>query len=254
MKSDIHIRVLFMDDEPELIHHYIKQTKEDGFDVLSVKTEADAKEVLRDGSIDVAILDANLLPGVNIEKIKQAQESVGDEPFVTEEGAGYRIATWIRDNLGATGVIVLTSERTDAADRINGLDCGADDYVIKGVPPAELISRIKALLRRLKPQTSKITFGQFALDEANRALQTTGGLSLPLTSAEASLLKELAMPPLAPKTRNELYLSVFKKELPTENDRSIDNLVSKIRRKVRNDLGAEIPLSTLYGGGYVIRL
>lgn len=253
MMPNVQTRVLFMDDEPELIHHYICQAKEDGFDVVSVKTEADAKGTLRGGSIDVAILDANLLSGVLIEEIKQAQTAVGDAPFVAEEGAGYRVAAWIRDNLDATGAIVLTSERTDATDRINGLDCGADDYVIKGVPPAELVSRIKAVLRRLKPQVAKIAFGQFALDKANRTLHTTDGLSVSLTSAEAGLLNELAMLPLTPKTRNELYLSVFKKEDVPENDRSIDNLVSKIRRKVRRNLGTEIPLVTLYGDGYVIR-
>lgn len=253
MKLDDRTRVLFMDDEPGLIHQYIKQAEENGFIVVTVVSEADAKEQLRDGSIDVAVLDANLLPGVQIAKIKQAQATIGDPIFVEEEGAGYRVATWIRDNSDATGAIVLSSERTDAIDVINGLDCGADDYVIKGVPAQELISRINAVLRRIKRVPTKISFGQFALDEANRLLYTTEGLSTSLTSAEASLLKVLATPPFSPKTRSELYLSIFEKEIPSLHDRSIDNLVSKIRRKVHEDLGAEIPLKTVYGGGYAMR-
>ena len=170
MKPDATTRVLFMDDEPDLIHQYIARATESGFHVLIAQSEAEAMGLLREGSIDVAILDANLLSGVEIAKIKHAQAAIGDPVFVSEEGAGYRVAPWIRDNLGATGTIVLTSERTDAVDRINGLDCGADDYLIKGLPPEELISRINALLRRLKPRLTKISFGQFELDESNRIL------------------------------------------------------------------------------------
>jgi len=253
MKLDATIRVLFMDDEPNLIQHYIARAKENGFHVMTAQSESEAMELLREGSIKLAILDANLLSGVEIGQIKQAQAAVGDPVFVPEEGAGFRVATWIRDNLDATRTIVLTSERTDADDRINGLDCGADDYVIKGLPPEELIARINARLRRSKPSLSKISFGQFALDETNRTLYTLNGLSTSLTLAETTLLKVLATPPLSPKSRPDLYRSVFNKELPTDQDRSIDNLVSKIRRKVRNDLGDEVPLRTVYGGGYAIQ-
>ena len=201
MKPDITTRVLFMDDEPHLIHHYIARAKENGFDVLITRSESEAMELLREGSINVAILDANLLSGVEIGKIKQAQAAVGDPIFVPEEGAGVRVATWIRDNLAATRSIVLTSEQTDADDRINGLDCGADDYLIKGLPPEELIARINARLRRSKPSLNKISFGQFALDETNRKLHTINGLSTSLTLAETTLLKVLSTPPLSPKSR-----------------------------------------------------
>ena len=254
MKHDAKIQVLFMDDEPHVIPHYIAHAKKSGFRVMIAQTEAEAMELLLEGSIDVAILDANLLKGAEIDRIKAAQASVGDPIFVSEEGAGLRVAAWIRDNLHETRTIVLTSELTDPVDKINGLDCGADDYVIKGLPAEELISRINALLRRLKPRPTRISFGQFELDENNRALHTTGGLSTSLTLAEVTLLKVLATPPLSPKSRPDLYRSVFSKEQPTDYDRSIDNLVSKIRRKVRNDLGAEVPVRTVYGGGYRIEL
>lgn len=252
MKSSDKKSVLFMDDELELIHHYIKQVEMDGFQVETATSEIEAKAKLKRNNIDMAILDANLLPSLRVIEIKQAQKSVGDAPFVEEEGAGYRVAVWIKDNFPLTGAIVLTSERTEALDKINGLDCGADDYVIKGIPPAELTSRIKAVLRRLRPQVTKLTFGPFSLNQASRVLEVDQEKSVSLTISEVRLLALLALQPNKPKSRADLYSGIFERPIPSKSDRAVDNLLSKLRRKALRELKLELPINTLYGGGYVL--
>lgn len=249
--------VLFLDDQPELFKNYIEPLQEDGHNVFTVKTAADAKRVMIDEKIDLAILDANLLPLTEILSIKAGQALAGVDPFVPEEGEGFRIANWIKSNYPRTGVIILTSDFKTTSDQIDGLNQGADDYVLKSTDRAQIklfYSRVNALLRRLSPKIELCEVGPLALDMNTGRLHDISGRSTQLTAGEQKLLAALSKPPVRPKSRSELYKEVFEKALPSARDRAIDNLISKIRAKVRSDLGVELPIETKYGGGYVLNL
>jgi len=246
--------VLFMDDELHLNQHYLQQMDSDGFRVITASSEAEAKDLFGEKAIDIAVLDANLLRSSEIVRIKETQRLVGDEPFVEEEGAGFRVAAWVRENSPRTGVIILSAERTEPSDRINGLDCGADDYAIKGMQPAEFSSRVKALVRRINPQTSRISFGPFSLDLDRRTISVEDREAVALTTSEAQLMALLASPPIKAKSRAELHVGVFERSPSSSNDRAIDNLISKIRRKSREGLGQELPVKTVYAGGYILAI
>lgn len=245
--------ILFLDDELELVSHYTDKLRYDGYTVIKTSTEKDLKSIFLSSDVDVAILDANLMPSSKIVELKYALRSAGAEPYVEEEGAGFRIAAWIRQHYPEAGVIVLSSERTDPADRVMGLNCGADDYAIKGMPADELSSRVSALLRRIRPIRNIVSIGAFTLLVDLALLRSKDGKEVSLTNSEVKVLLELASHPTRAIAREQLYEAVFSSEIPSRTDRAIDNLISKIRRKSLDGLGQELPVQTIYGGGYALR-
>lgn len=146
------------------------------------------------------------------------------------------------------GIIMLTA-KSELTDRITGLEVGADDYITKPYEPLELLARVKSLLRRMElnaesdatPESSPVESGvpthsyRFAgcvLDGKNRTLIGTCGTSLELTTSELRLLSTFVQRPYVPISREDLMQLVYGREWnPT--DRSIDVLVTKLRRKLQ---------------------
>lgn len=148
-----------------------------------------------------------------------------------------------------TPVILLTA-RGQAEDRVHGLRLGADDYLAKPFEPAELLLRINAVLRRTGGHTEEsiIRFGPFTFDLARRRLQRAGEM-VHLTEAEAALLCVLGRSAGASMSRAEI---ARKGELGQE--RSVDVLVTRLRRKLEVDPRAPACLLTVRGVGYRLAL
>jgi DNA-binding response OmpR family regulator len=154
---------------------------------------------------------------------------------------------------GDCGLIVVTADG-DETSRVDGLDRGADDYLVKPVPMRELAARIRALYRRLTraefrppaPVTAHIV-----LDQAHRCLVGLNGEQTPLSEAEFTALETLLDADGAPVSRDWLGRVALKRPLHAD-DRSVDQLVLKLRRKLSASGAAERTILSARRQGYVI--
>jgi two-component system response regulator CpxR len=148
-------------------------------------------------------------------------------------------------------VLMLTT-RAAASDRIRGLKMGADDYLSKPFEPDELIARIQSILRRVQPLPNGLCFlasGDVELDGGSRRV-TSSGTPVDLTGAEFSLLQVLLSQPGTIFSRQELIPQVLSRpEYPV--DRSIDSLVSNLRKKLGPFAGGGERIRSVRGVGYV---
>ena len=229
--------ILVVDDEPQirtLLDEYLTQN------ALRVSTAANGREamqVLAEETIDLVILDLRL----------------ADED-------GMAIARTLRERL-AVPVIMLTGVR-DEADRVMGLELGADDYVTKPFSSRELLARIRTVLRRSKvglPEAAPrrevraYRFGEFELNMRTRRLKRLDGRLVNLTNGEVNLLVALLSAPERILTRDQLLEAsrVYDNEV---YDRAIDIQVLRLRRKIEDDPAVPRYIVTERGVGYVFSM
>lgn len=229
-------RLLVIDDEPmvrEVVTRYLEQ---DGHRVTVAPDGATALRELARGTFDLIVLDL-MLPAVD----------------------GFSVLREVR-LAGPTPVIVLTA-RGDEADRIRGLQEGADDYVVKPFSPRELVERVRAILRRYEapapapttdtaPETAPpvLRVGDLELDPG-RYRVTRSGEEIELTRVEFRLLQALMSAPGRVQTREGLLARVYDDE-PDVIDRVIDIHVGKLRRKLEHDPSSPTLIRTVRGVGY----
>ncbi|KJK08119.1 MULTISPECIES: response regulator [Pseudomonas] len=228
-------RVLIVDDDPlirDLLHAYLSQ---EGYDVHCAETAEQAEHFLASHSVDLVMLDIRL-PG--------------------KDGLTLTRELRVRSEVG----IILITGRNDDIDRIVGLECGADDYVIKPLNPRELVSRTKNLVRRVRhAQASKPTasnshalkqFADWALDtDRRRLIDPQGGETL-LTHGEFQLLSVFLRNSGHTLSRDQLMDQIRNREW-VPNDRSIDVLVGRLRRKLHDDPAEPQLIITIHGAGYL---
>ena len=234
MPDTPHARILVVDDDRrlrDLLHQYLSAQ---GFGVLSAPDGPGMDRALGSGGADLIVLDL-MLPGED----------------------GMSICRRLRSNGNRTPIIMLTAKGDDA-ERIEGLETGADDYLPKPFNPRELVARINAVLRR-GGQTSLpgapaeadtvVRFGPFALNLGTRRL-TRGEESIPLTTGEFALLKALVTHVGTPLTRERLMELARGREYGLL-DRTIDVQVSRLRKLIEEDPSHPLYLQTVWGHGYV---
>ncbi|VVN64947.1 Aerobic respiration control protein ArcA [Pseudomonas fluorescens] len=228
-------RVLIVDDDPlirELLQAYLSQ---EGYEVHSAATAELAETFLASQSVDLVMLDIRL-PG--------------------KDGLTLTRELRVRSEVG----IILITGRNDEIDRIVGLECGADDYVIKPLNPRELVSRAKNLIRRVRhaqiPQpiaaASKPVkqFADWALDTDRRRLIDPSGSETLLTHGEYQLLSVFLRNSGHTLSRDQLMDQIRNREW-VPNDRSIDVLVGRLRRKLHDDPAEPQLIITIHGAGYL---
>jgi two-component system torCAD operon response regulator TorR len=182
-----------------------------GYRVSCAENGAQMESALSSGSPDLVLLDI-CLPGRN----------------------GLELGKELRERSDA-GIIFVTGQR-DSENRIEGLDLGADDYVTKPFDERELLARVRALLRRLplRPadRSRKVyRFEGWVLDDRKRLLIDATGQPVELTTAEYDLLHAMVRNPGVALTRSQLLENVSRRQWnPT--DRTVDVLVSRVRRKL----------------------
>ncbi|WP_299968892.1 winged helix-turn-helix domain-containing protein [uncultured Roseobacter sp.] len=251
MQLSSRTRVLFVDDILDEIQIYMTALEADGASVSACSSSADAKKLIEAGDFDVAVIDANFLPSSKIALLKEQLRATGLEQNVDEEGEGFRLVSWIQQNAPEVGTVVLTAERLTAEDEVTGLSLGADLYLRKGVSQPVFCSSIKSLVRRLFPfRTQFSRFGELRLDLDAATLENSTGHRIRLTEAETILLREVLSKSPKTCTRAQLYRTIFGRDLPSKNDRAVDNIVSRLRKKSSSKLLTELPVETRYGGGY----
>ncbi|MEQ8735282.1 MAG: response regulator transcription factor [Rhodospirillaceae bacterium] len=177
---------------------------------------------------------------------------------------GFELTRYLRDSFDL-GIIILTT-KTELVDRVVGLEIGADDYVTKPYQPRELLARIRSLLRRLETNaaiessathSTKFTdvpvgifqFAGCALDGERRKLNGPNGELVDLTTGEIKLLSVLVQNPYVAMSRADLMQAIYHREW-NPLDRSIDVLVTKVRRKLEKLTGDVSLIRSVRGIGY----
>jgi DNA-binding response OmpR family regulator len=146
--------------------------------------------------------------------------------------------------------ILLLTARTSESDKVLGFELGADDYLTKPFSTLELVARVRALLRRASPGTGEETLerGRLRIDPARRQVRRDGE-AVELTTLEFDLLYFLARRPGRVYSRESLMEQVWGEERIVD-PRSIDSLVSRLRRKLESDPARPVYLQTVWGAGY----
>jgi DNA-binding response OmpR family regulator len=218
--------VLVVDDEPIVREVVVRYLQREGFGTLEAGDGDAARELLERELPSLVVLDL-MLPGMD----------------------GIELCRWLRSR-SEVPVIMLTA-LGEEADRIVGLELGADDYVTKPFSPRELAVRVKAVLRRATPRPAEpetVSFGDVELDAASRrALKADSELTL--TAREFDLLWFLATNEGRVFSRGQLMASVWGYEAALDTG-TVTVHVRRLREKIEDDPSRPRHLQTVWGVGY----
>jgi two-component system, OmpR family, response regulator len=226
--------IVALDDDPQVRQLVVDYLGENELRVTAVPTGRELAAVMAREAIDLVILDLRLS---------------GED--------GMQIARRLRET--STLPILMLTGRSEEADRVMGLELGADDYLTKPFSPRELLARIRALLRRSKAQQSVANeiakvrayrFGEWELSIGLRRLKHRDGRQVELTNGEFSLLAAFLSAPQRVLTRDQL-LDLSRLHNAEVYDRSIDVQILRLRRKVEPDPAHPRFITTHRGAGYV---
>jgi two-component system, OmpR family, response regulator RegX3 len=221
-------RVLLVDDESDIVEPVAYALELEGFDVVPVGDGSVALDTARSELFDVVVLDI-MLPGLSGIDVCRTLRSESEIP------------------------IVMLTARDSEVDRVLGLELGADDYVTKPFSTAELVSRIRAILRRrdldrARPADSEIRVGGIVVDLARHSVLVDGAV-VDLTPSEFRLLLLLAGEPERVFTRRQIMEHLW--QTPYVGDtRACDAHVSNLRRKVERDQAHPQRIVTVREAGY----
>ena len=228
----LNAHILVVDDDPSVRKMIADYLADNELRVTALASGREIAQVMARETIDLVVLDWRL-PGED----------------------GMEIARKLRRE-SHIPIIMLTG-RKDEADRVMGLELGADDYLTKPFSPRELLARIRALLRRARAQQTvadglqklrAYRFAGFELNVRLRRLTAPGGANVPLTNSEFNLLAAFLAAPQRVLTRDQI-LGLSRLHNDEVYDRSVDVQVGRLRRKIQR--GNEELIRTERGAGYV---
>jgi two-component system alkaline phosphatase synthesis response regulator PhoP len=218
--------ILVVDDEPKIVKLARDYLEKAGYRVLDARDGTTALAAARHERPDLVVLDLNL-PGTDGLDVCRALRRESDVP------------------------IIMLTARVDEADRLIGLELGADDYITKPFSPRELVARVRAVLRRVgggvrEPGT--VRAGDVEIDLKGHRV-TRGGEAVDLTPTEFTLLAVLAQHPGQAFSRERLMERIYGVAY-AGGERSVDAHVKNLRRKLEPDPSNSRYVETVYGVGY----
>ncbi|MDR4496297.1 MAG: response regulator, partial [Nitrospirales bacterium] len=213
MDSDSLPHVLVVDDQPDIRNPLGTYLTQKGFRLSLAGNAAEARKILENSAIDLVVLDI-MMPGED----------------------GLSLCRHLRETKDIP--VILLTAMSEEMDRVIGLEMGADDYLVKPFNPRELLARIKSVLRRANSLPWKerriagtiMKFGRWALHATQRELIGEDGVAIPLSTGEFVLLMVFLNHPHMVLTRDQL-LDLTRHRAGDVFDRSIDNQVSRLRKK-----------------------
>ena len=219
-------RILIAEDEPAIALALEDDLTLEGYDVTVVHDGVEALRRAREGPFDAILLDV-MLPGKD----------------------GFEICRELRRSRVRTPIVMLTA-RAQEAEKVLGLETGADDYVTKPFSIRELRARIAAVLRRSQPErtTASIRIGDADVD-LDRAEIRRGGVTMPLTALEFKLLQAFIRSRGRILTRAQLISEAWGPNTFV-TDRVVDNHIGSLRKKLEPDLDDPRYLQNVRGLGY----
>ena len=223
-------RILLVEDEASIAEPFARVLAREGFDATIAATAAEAREAFARVAPDLVLLDLNLPDGDGRDVCRELR-ATSDVP-----------------------VIMVTARGTEV-DRIVGLELGADDYVVKPFSGAEVVARIRAVLRRTgrgqgeaQPPSGPLAVGPVALDPAARRVRLDGE-ELELTRKEFDLLAELLAHAGSVVTREDLMARVWDENW-FGSTKTLDVHIGWLRRKLGDDPAAPRLIHTVRGVGF----
>jgi two-component system, OmpR family, response regulator len=224
--------LLVVDDHKEIRELLARYLASNGFDVSVASSGTEMRQALRKGDIHLVVLDI-MMPGEDGLTLCRNMRQTSDLP------------------------VILLTAMADEADRIVGLEFGADDYLTKPFNPRELLARIKAVLRRSGGtkrlpegmQAKRFAFAGFEIDIGARKLVASQGKDLGLGTAEFNLLQVFVRHAGEVLSRDRL-LDLSSGRSAGVFDRSVDNLVTKLRKQIEVDPKNPAIIKTVWGQGY----
>jgi two-component system OmpR family response regulator len=215
------MRLLIVEDDAKLVRALVVGLEREGYAVDAAQSGDVALELARENEYDAIVLDL-MLPAVD----------------------GFGVCEALRRDGRWMPVLMLTA-RTGVADRIRGLDAGADDYLVKPFDFGELLARLRALLRRGPVERAGIvTIGQLRIHSGTRVV-TRAGLEIELTEREYDVLEYLARQPGRVVSRSELLEEIWTDYVGSPN--IVDVYVGYLRKKLGRTL-----IRTVRGAGFVL--
>jgi len=227
-------RILIVDDDPEIRRLLVDYLARNGFEPYAARDGREMAQSLDRHAIDLIVLDLMLPDSDGLTLCRDLRA---------------------RSNLP---VLMLTA-RGEEADRIVGIEMGADDYLVKPFSPRELLARIKTILRRtralppnLRPDSQRcMVFAGWRLDTATRALTVPDGVVVSLSGGEYRLLRILLEHPNRVLNRDQL-MELIHGRSAEPFDRTIDVQISRLRQRLRDEDREPQLIKTVRGEGYVL--
>jgi two-component system response regulator MprA len=221
------VRVLVVDDEPQLRRALERALKLEGYEVVLAADGEDALRSVAAVPLDAIVLDV-LMP----------------------KRDGLEVCRELRARGNHTPILMLTA-RDGVRDRVDGLDAGADDYVVKPFSLQELLARLRALLRRSNGDAGEVlSHADLTLNQSTREVRR-GDRPVELTKTEFALLEHLMRHPRIVLTRSQLFEAVWGYDFGPRSN-SLEVYIGYLRRKTEEG-GESRLIQTVRGVGYSLR-
>lgn len=221
------MRILIVEDEPDLLDALKKQLQSSGYSVDCCGNGLDAEDYLKMATYDAVVLDI-MLPGID----------------------GLTLLKKMRAEGNTTHVLLLTA-LDSIENKVNGLDAGADDYLVKPFAYDELLARLRVLLRRRSGQTTNVLeYGGLVMDLNSRTV-TRDGKEITLSSKEFAVLEYLLRNPGRVLSRDKIENHVWNYDFEGGSN-VVDVYIRYLRKKIDNGFNKKL-LHTIRGAGYALR-
>jgi DNA-binding response OmpR family regulator len=224
---DLAVKVLLVEDEEAILMGLKYCLEQEGFICYTATCGEEAIDIAKRETLDLTLLDLNL-PDMNGFQVMELLKKIQDFP------------------------IIFLTANLEEVSIVKGLDMGADDYVTKPFKTRELISRMKAVLRRnQKNMSNLITLGDVVID-LNSAKVLKNGKDVMLTVLEYKILLTLALNPNHVFTREKILADIWDVNEEYVNDNTLTVYIKRIREKIEDDVNHPTIIQTVRGIGYKI--
>ncbi|HEV2108999.1 MAG TPA: response regulator transcription factor [Thermomicrobiales bacterium] len=223
--TDRQTTVLVVDDEHDIVQLMRDFLEADGYAVVTAMDASEALQVVRRTPLDCVLLDL-MLPGQSGFEVLRRIRATSDVP------------------------VLFLSAREEDSDKIRGLGLGADDYVVKSATPAEVVARVRAVLRRYRrgepAAPALLEFGRVTIDLRARQVRVNGDL-VPFTAREFDLLQMFAQHPCQVLTREQIFERLWG---PYGDRHTLTVHIGRLRDKIEEDPANPRYITTVWGVGY----
>jgi two-component system response regulator MprA len=214
-------RLLIVEDDAAVRRMLERSLGAEGFEIAGAADGGTALALAERTAPDLVVLDV-AMPGLS----------------------GFEVCRRLRAK-GLTGGVLMLTARDSVADRVRGLESGADDYVVKPFAIAEVVARLRALTRRGSDRSERLAHGEIVLDTATATVAVDAGAPVQLTAREAQLLELLLRDPRAVLSRDAAIEAIW-------GGAGTDNLVDRYVARLRHKLGDPEMIRTVRGVGFIL--
>jgi len=214
-------RLLIVEDDAAVRRMLERSLGAEGFEIAGAADGGTALALAERTAPDLVVLDVSM-PGLS----------------------GFEVCRRLRAK-GLTGGVLMLTARDSVADRVRGLESGADDYVVKPFAIAEVVARLRALTRRGSDRSERLAHGEIVLDTVTATVAVGGGAAVQLTAREAQLLELMLRDPRAVLSREAAIEAIW-------GGAGTDNLVDRYVARVRHKLGDPEMIRTVRGVGFIL--